>query len=252
VAIWRSESKGSPDLSGRTRFLTALEGGDLAFAPIVWERLPELVRQERHGWWQDPTRGQRLISDAAAVAGADAMFVFVAAEAVRCAVVAGTRGDSALDSFAQSAGATRGTELVACVREVAQHAVIAALPTPVSLLRELEGTEIEAAEDAFTDLASGYLHAGADALAVTGADADEVRAGVLRAGDLGRLFGRPALGICVAAGEVSGWDRDGAPIGVISSAGEWPACTFGVVITSGDVSAHWDAARLRAVGSARP
>ena len=214
--------------------------------------MPSLVHQERADWWQDPTIGQRLIADAAALAVADAMFVFVAAEAVTSAVADGSRGDAALDSLARTPAALRGVELVQCLHDAADHATIAAVPTPGGLLSELDGEEIEAAEDAFSDLASAYLHAGADALAVTGARADEIHAGVTRAVELGKLYGRPVLGVCLAGGDTQGWDQDGAPLGVISNGGQWPAAATGVVITPGDVSDRWDADRLRAVGIARP
>jgi hypothetical protein len=239
-------------LNGRGRFLAALAGEGLAFAPIVWERLPALVHQQQADWWQDATTAQRLISDAAGLSGADAMFVCVAQEIVRRAVDAGSRGDAGLDALAISPEAARGTALVRSLRAVAQHAVIAAVPAPAELLRQLGGEQPEAAEDAFTDLVSAYLEAGADAIAVTGAAKREVDAGLERAGVLGRLFGRPIVGICARNGETSAWDDRGAPLGVISAAGDWPARASGVVITPGDVSARWDAARLRAVGTAKP
>ena len=79
--------------------------------------------------------------------------------------------------------------------------------------------EIEAAEDAFTDLASAYLRCGADALAVTGAHRDDVQAGVARAVELAKLYGRPVLGVCLAEEGASGWDQDGTPLGVVSRDG---------------------------------
>jgi len=239
-------------LSGRSRFTRALEGDDLAFAPIVWERLPELVHQERADWWQDPAAGRRLISEVAALALADAMFVFVAAEAVRCAVGAGEVGDEALDSLARSHASAQGIELVACLRDVSQYAVIAALPAPARLQHEMSGKEIETAEDAFTDLVSSYLQAGADAIAVTGHDVQEVRAGLSRAARLGKLFSLPVLGICPDADAISAWDEHGLAFGVVPDTREWPAIDRGLVITASDVSTRWNAAQLRLVGSARP
>ncbi len=239
-------------MTGRDRFLAALAGDAVAFAPIVWERLPELVHQEQAGWWQDPTTGQRLISDAAAVALADAMFVFIAADAVDRAVSNGERGDEALDSLGQLPEVVNGAELVRCLHQVAAHAVIAALPTPAELLAEFAGEEIETAEDGFTDLASAFLGAGADALAVTGDDVRQIEAGVRRAAEMGKLFGRPVLGIQMADGGASGWTADDKPVGVLAHDGTWPPVTSGVVITPGDVSGRWDASALRAAGSARP
>jgi hypothetical protein len=238
-------------LSPRERFLAALNGEAVAFAPIVWDRLPALVRQERADWWQDPSTGQRLIADAAGVAAADAMFVCVAREAVLAALAQGPGGDATLDSLSTLPEAERGIELVRVVREIAGHGVIAPVPAPTELQRALHGDEPEAAEDAFTDLVSAYLGAGADAIAVTGGECTEVAAGLERAAALGGLFGRPVVAICT--GHVtSAWDERGVPLGVISATGEWPAGASGVVITPGDVSARWDAARLRAVGTTRP
>jgi hypothetical protein len=239
-------------LTGRDRFLGALAGEGLAFAPIVWERLPMLVHQERADWWRDPTVGQRLIADAAALAGADAMFVFAAAEAVRSAVAEGARGDDALDALASGEAAQRGAELVRTLRAVAPHGVIAAVPAPGTLQRELGGEEPDAAEDVFTDFVSSYLEAGADSVAVIGAEPLECAAGMDRALRLAELFGRRLLGVCGDEGDTKAWDEQGEPLGVISSDGDWPDRGSGVVITPGDVSARWDAARLRAVGNARP
>ncbi len=239
-------------MSGRDQFLGALAGEGLAFAPIVWERLPALVHQDRADWWRDPTVGQRLIGDAAALAGADAMFVVAAAEAVRGAVAAGERGDVALDGLASGDAARRGAELVGTLRAAAPHGVIAAVPAPAVLQRELDGEEPDAAEDAFADFVSSYLEAGADAVAVTGDEALEVTAGVDRALRLVELFGRRILAVCGEGDNAKAWDERGDPLGVISTEGAWPDRAQGVVITPGDVSARWDAARLRSVGTARP
>ena len=239
-------------MSGRARFISALAGNGVAFAPIVWAQLPELVRQEHADWWQDATVGQRLIADAAALAGADAMFVFVADEAVRSSLAEGQRGDAALDALAATEAAGRGVALVRCLSRVADHAVVAAVPAPTALARALEGDEPEAAEDAFTDLCSAYFAAGADAVAVMGEEGGEVGAGVTRATRLAGLYGRLLMGVAEWDGEVEAWDEHGEPLGVISAEGEWPERAWRVVITPGDVSGRWDAARLRAVGAARP
>jgi hypothetical protein len=238
-------------LRGAERFRAALAGDALAFAPILWEQLPELVRQPRPDWWQDPTTGQRLIADAAALALADAMFVFAAAEALEAAVDEGTRGDQALQKLAQGAPTAHAVRLLASLHAVSEQAVIAAVPAPAAVQREVGGEEIEAAEDVFSDLAIAYLEAGADALAVTGGEVDEVSEGVRRAARMARLFERPALGLCVADARVSGWVHDGGMLGVVSEAGRWPALDRGVVTTPGDVSGRWSADLLHTVGSAR-
>ena len=146
----------------------------------------------------------------------------------------------------------RGGTLVRTLRAVAPHGVIAAVPAPAVLQRDLCAEDPGASEDAFADFVSSYLEAGADAVAVTGAEALEVTAGVDRALRLVELFGRRVLAVCAGDGDVKAWDQRGDPLGVISPEGDWPEVASGVVITSGDVSARWDAARLRAVGTARP
>ncbi|MGH2881320.1 MAG: hypothetical protein ACRDPA_01225 [Solirubrobacteraceae bacterium] len=241
-------------MSGRDRFLGALAGEGLAFAPIVWERLPALVHQEQADWWRDPTVGQRLIGDAAALAGADAMFVFVAADTVRAAASAGERGVAALDALSRSESARSGAELLRSLRAAAPYAVIAAVPSPGTIQRELgvPGEESEAAEDAFTDFVSSHLEAGADSIAVTGADPLELGAAMDRAVRLVELFGRKLLAVCREGDETKAWDEQGEPLRVISCEGEWPDEAAGIVITPGDVSARWDAARLRSVGTRRP
>ena len=251
MAVGQAQPASRADLIRADRFRAALAGETLAFAPIVWEQLPELVHQPQADWWRDPTIGQRLIADAAALAMADAMFVFVAHETIRSAVSTGQRGDAAIDALAQSPEAARGAELVACLHEVGDHAVIAAVPAPAVVGRELSGDEPASAEDAFSDLALSYLQAGADALAVTGDDVDEVRGGVERAAQLSELFARPVLGVCQHEAKVRAWAHQGADLGVVSASGEWPAVASGVVITPGDVSARWSAERLRAVAGGR-
>jgi hypothetical protein len=251
MAVGQAQPGSRAHLTGGDRFRAALAGEALAFAPILWEQLPELVHQPQAGWWRNPTIGQRLISDAAALALADAMFVFVVKETIQSAVTAGQRGDAVIDALAQSCEASGGAELVACLHAVAEHAVIAAVPAPAVLQLELSGDEPEAAEDAFSDLALSYLEAGADALAITGADLDEVDRGVERAAQLSQLFSRPVLGICRHESEVRGWTHDGTELGLVSACGEWPSFGSGVVITPGDVSARWSAERLRAVAVGR-
>jgi hypothetical protein len=211
-------------LTGRERFREAVAGEGVAFAPILWERLPELVRQPRDWWWRDPTLGRRLLADAAALALADAMFVCVGA-------------DEVLGS---------GVPLVGAAVEADPFAVIGALPAPAELMRSLGMMEIEDAEDEFSDLAVAYLQAGADAVAAVGGDREEVGEGMVRAARGGGLFGRPALGLC---GE-QGWIHGGGELAVVPVEGEWPAGP-GVVITPGDVSGRWSADQLRAAGSAR-
>jgi hypothetical protein len=252
MAVGRAEPERRADLNPRDRFVAAVSGQALAFAPIVWERLPALVHQERADWWQDPAGGQRLIGDAASLARADAMFVFAAAEAIACAGSAGVRGDDALDSLVRRPEIAHGAALIGCLHDVATHGVIAAIPAPGELQAALHGDEIEAAEDAFSDLASAFLDAGADALAVTAQRPGDLAAGVRRAAEIAKLFGRPVLGLSSGDRRASGSTADGSPLGVLSDAGAWPAMTAGVVITPGDISGRWDAAALRDAGEARP
>lgn len=253
MALGRAQPRCGAHLSGRDRFLGALAGDGVAFAPIVWQRLPSLVHQEQADWWKDPTVAQRLIADAAALAGADAMFVFAAAEAVRSAVAEGARGDAALDALASVKDSRHGSDLVHALRATAHHAVIAAVPSPGTLQRELGSEDADAAEDAFTDFVTRFLEAGADAVAVTSTEPLELNGAMDRAVRLVELFGRRLVAVLWGDdGDTKAWDEQGEPLGVISWAGEWPEQASGAVITAGDVSSRWDAARLRAVGTARP
>jgi hypothetical protein len=238
VAVGGAEPGRGADLTGRARFEEALAGRGVAWAPLLWERLAELVRQPAPEWWRDATVAQRLLVDAAGVAGADALFVVARASG---------NGLAALDSVADGDDVRAGCELVGRLRESAPFAVIAALPGPERLLRDFEVDDLDAAEDALADLARAFLEAGADALAVIGADA---RAGARRVSAVGTFFGRPVLAIAPGAA----WFEAGsdASVATVSPAGAWPALAAGLVVTGDDVSALWDADRLHAVGAARP
>ena len=96
MALGGAESDGRADLTGRERFAAALGGDGVAFAPYVWERLPEFVHQPATDWWRDGTTARRLLVDAASLAGADAMVVDACGEALR-AVAAGGPGIDVLD-----------------------------------------------------------------------------------------------------------------------------------------------------------
>jgi hypothetical protein len=238
-------------LTGRERFRLALEGRDVAFAPLVWERLAELVHHAAPDWWRDPVVGQRLLTDTAGLACADALFVVAAADAAASVAAAGARGDDALDELARSPDAQSGYELVATVRESRPFAIIAALPDAAWLQARFGAPEPEAAEDALSDLARGYLDAGADALAIIGGEDAAVRRAADRAGSTGDYYGRPVLAICRSADAVEAWLHTGGrcSVATISDAGEWPDLSAGLVLTAGDVGPTWDAARLHAVGS---
>lgn len=208
-------------MTGRERFQAAVEGRAVAWAPRVWERLPELVRQPAADWWRDATAGRRLLLDAAGIAGADALFV---------EAVPGPRagGDDALDDLATSDDTRAVGALIGQLS--APFAVIAALPRASDLLRDFGGSDPECAEDALTDLARTLLEAGADALAVPSAAS--------RVAAIGAFYGRPVL------------DLESVP--VVGEDGAWPAIGAGVVTTAGDASLYWDADALRRAGAGRP
>jgi hypothetical protein len=224
-------------VTGRARFEAALAGQAVAWAPLVWERLPELVRQPAAAWWRDPTIAQRLLADAAGIAGADALFVLAAPGERR-------GGDDALDALADGDDARAVRDLVARLRASAPFAVVAALPDTATLLRDFAASDEDVAEDALADLARGLLDAGADALAVVGED---VRESARRVAGIGAFYGRPVL--AVEPGEA--WFASGseAPVALVEGAGGWPAA--GLAITAGDASVRWDADALRAAGEAR-
>jgi hypothetical protein len=240
-------------LTGRQRFEEALAGRAVAFAPIVWERLPELVHQPSADWWQDAAIGQRLLTDVAGLAVADAVFVLAALDAAQALSDSGARGDDALDALAGTPEARCGYELVAQVSSSRPFGVIAGVPDIGRLQAQFGAEEREAAEDALSDLARGYLDAGADALAVIGTDTESVEAAAQRVATVGDFYGRPVLAIRERGDTIDAWLQSASrsTIAVVGVTGEWPGVAAGLVITPGDVSARWDAARLRAVGTAR-
>jgi hypothetical protein len=201
-------------------------------------RRAALARPPAAAWWRDPTVAQRLLADAAGVAGADAMFVLAAP---------GEHGggDDALDALADGDDERAVRDLVARLRASAPFAAIAALPDTATLLREFAASDEDVAEDALADLARGLMDAGADALAVVG---DDVRESARRVAGIGAFYGRPVLAV-----EPGGaWFESGsqAPVALVDGAGGWPAA--GLAITAGDVSVRWDVDALRAAGEARP
>jgi len=235
-------------------FKRALAGEDLAFAPIVWEELPTLVHQGGTGWWLEPATAQRLVVDAANVAGADAMFVRYDRRAVSRVAGHGRDGDEALELLTETEDICAGYELCVRLSGSAPFAVIAALPGVALLEAAFGASEREVAEDALVDLARGFLEAGAHALAVVDEDHEDVTNSVRRAASVGDFFGRPALGISLAGDDFAGWVEGAKSCQVVatSSEGDWPTISRGIVTTRGDISGLWDASRLRAVGSRRP
>jgi hypothetical protein len=239
-------------LSGRERFLAAAAGEALAFAPLLWDDVAELVHQPAPGWWKDPAAALRILDDAAAVAGADAVVVRALDAALAELEAAGVHGDDALDGLAASEPARQALELIERLTRSGPRAVVAALPDAAALRRRLRAADPDVADDAFSDLARACLEAGADALAVVGADAQAVEQAGERAGALGRFFGRPVLAAVLDGPE--GWveGRPDVPVGFLAADGAWPAQRVGIVLTPGDVSGRWDADALRAIGGARP
>lgn len=232
---------------GRERFQLACEGRSLAYAPLLWEQLPELVRQDPADWWRDAARGRRLILDAAGIADADAMFVVAAIESR-------DGGVEELEALGDHPDVRATVGLVECLAGTVPFAVIVALPDAATLEQGFAGAEPEDAEDALSDLARTHLAAGADALAVVGTDPAAVGVSARRAAAVSAFFGRPAFGLSARPGGVETWS-DGASgtVLALSESGAWPpADARGIVTTPGDVSGRWDAPALRAIAAARP
>jgi hypothetical protein len=231
-------------LTGRARFIAAVGGEGVAFAPYVWERLPQFVHQSADDWWRDGTTVRRLLLDVAGLAGADALVIGAIGDALRT-VAAGGAGVEVLDDFADSDEARAAFAVVAVLVESAPFAAVAWLPDLETLAATLAGDDeeaVEVAEDAVCDLARGFLEAGADALLVMAPGEGAVRAAAQRVAGVAQYYGRPLL---VAAGSTA-WveGRDGVVVHVLGDDAAWPAA--GIVLTE-DVSTTWDADRLAAV-----
>jgi hypothetical protein len=238
-------------LTGRERLAGALGGEGVAFVPYVWERLAEFVHQAAENWWRDGTAARRLLLDAASLARADGMVVGACGDALRAVADAGSTGADALDRFANSDEAGRAFALVEVLGASVPFAAVAWLPDLDTLVRSLGGGDEEAeevAEDTLTDIARGFLEAGADAVLVMSDDGGAVRAAVARVAGVTQYYGRPLLG----AGPDEAWveGRDSVDVYVLTGDAEWPSAADGVVLTR-DVSATWDADRLAALGRSR-
>jgi hypothetical protein len=238
-------------LNGRERFRFAVAGEQLAFAPLLWDEVAALVRQPAPGWWRDPTAATRILGDAAALAGADALVVRALDAAVD---EQGARGDDALDALARSEPARQALALLERLAQSGGYAVLAGLPDIGGLQRRMGAGDPDVAEDAFSDLARASLEAGADGLAVVGTDGAAVGPAGERAGVLGAFYGRPVLTAVVGDGLAEGWlaGRPDVPVGFLATDGAWPDQDRGIVLTPGDVSARWGVDALRAIGEARP
>ena len=251
MALGGTEPDGRADLSGRERFAGAVGGEGVAFVPYVWDRLAQFVHQPADDWWRDPTTARRLLLDAAALAAADGMVVAACGDALHAAASSGSAGSDALDGFADTDDARSAFALVEVLTASVPFAAVAWLPDVKTLVAALGGEDEDAeevAEDTLTDLARGFLEAGADALLVMASDGAAARATVERVAGVARYYGRPLIG----AEPKEAWvvDRADVDVRVVGDDGEWPAPPAGVVLTA-DVSATWDADRLAALGRSR-
>lgn len=247
MAVGGAEPDGRAHLTGRERFSAALGGDGVAFAPYVWERLPEFVHQPAADWWRDANTARRLLVDAASLAGADAMVVDACGDALRAAAARGG-GIDELDRFAETEEARDAFAVLEVLEASVPFGAVARLPDLDMLAGSLGGGDPEAgevAEDALSDLARACLEARADALLVMGSGAEAVRMSAARVAGVAEYYGRPLL---VAAGP-DAWveGRDGAEVCVLGDDGAWPSLQAGVVLTE-DVSGRWDADRLAEVG----
>jgi hypothetical protein len=238
-------------LTGRERFGAAAAGDGLAFAPLLWDRVAELVHQPGSAWWHDPGAATRILIDAATLAGADALLVSALPAAVDELAATGAQGDDVLDGLAGSEPVGRAVALLERLARSDSRAVVAVLPDAAALLRRMGADDEYVAEDALIDLARAALEAGADGLAVIAADEAAVVASGERAGSLAALFRRPVVS-AVLGGDAWVEQRPEVPVGFLRDDGGWPAQDAGIVLTPGDVSSRWDVDALRAIGAGRP
>src|SRR4051794_992016 len=230
VAVRRRQPGGRAHLTGRERFEAAAAGRALAFEPLLWDDVAELVRQPAAGWWRDPGTATRILIDAATLAGADALLVPALPAAVDDAAGSGARCDGAPDGLAAAAPVRRAVAMLERLAASDSRAVVAVLPDVAALLRGMGGDDTYVAEDAFLDLARAALEAGVDGLAVLGADEAAVAPSGERAGGLAALFRRPVVG-AVLGGAAWIEQRPEVPVGFLAGDGGWPEQDAGVVLT---------------------
>ena len=248
LAVGGAEPDGRAHLTGRERFAAALGGDGVAFAPYIWERLPEFVHQPAADWWRDANTARRRLLPTPPRSPARTRW-----SSTRAATPCGRPPPGAAASTSSTASprprrrATRSRSwkcsTLRC-RSGRWRGCRISTCSSVSLGgRDPEAGE--AAEDALSDLARACLEARADALLVMGSDAEAVRVSAARVAGVAEYYGRPLL---VAAGQ-DAWveGRDGAEVCVLGDDGAWPPLQAGVVLTE-DVSGRWDADRLAEVG----
>ena len=233
-------------MNGRDRTRAVLAGtGDVAFAPLAWSRLPEFVHASVPGeFWLDTGVTQRLLTDAGDVCAADALAVplLPGLRAGAATAPAGPVGNS--DEVAGLPEVLATTALIGRLAAAGTTGQIAELPTLGQLAGLLPGAAAEDTEDALSDLARACLEAGADAIAVRGADHSDVASTVDAVAALADYYGAPALGVDGQRGWAA---RESVPVGLLGQTGDWPALARGLILTGGDITSWWTPAKTRAV-----
>jgi hypothetical protein len=235
-------------LSGQTLTRNALSGGEaLAFAPLIWEFLPDFVRaMASTPFWLDTTTALRLLGDGAGVASADAVVVPLAPETV--------------DGLPRLSRGTAPEDLVHTTNTVSMVAMVARLATigDLGIVAEIPGLDVLGAmfdrastdelEDATSDLVRAALEAGADSVCVRTAPSGSLDRELDNVTALADFYGVTAMAVNDRSG-AAGNSR--CAVGVLGSDGTWPTSDRGIILTGGDVSRWWSPDDLRGVLSKR-
>ncbi len=221
----------------------ALAGeSDLAFVPLVWQRLPVFVRAAAGvEFWRDVAAVARWLGEAAMVCEADAVEVPMLPGLLSSADSAAT--EKAPSQLADLPEVRSMAGVVARISAVGRTGVVVGVPGLEELSGALPWAAEEDLEDALRDLVRAGVEAGAEAVVVRGAAGAGVERSVGAVAPLAAYYGAKVFG----TDGVDCWRSEGAPsVGLLGRDGHWASLDSGVILTAGDVSDWWTADEMRA------
>jgi len=233
-------------LTGRARLETALTGGDcVAFAPLVWARLPEFVRSSVvPEFWLDIATTQRMLGDAASVCLADALAVPLLPRLGPAGAITAPSPDeiAELEEVAASAA------LLGRLRAIGEVGLVAEFPGLGELARMFPGASDLDLEDALNDLVRIGLEAGAQAAVVRVPVGEDLTRSLAAVAPVAGYYFASVLGV---DGERASAFHDSCQVALLGHDGSWPELSRGVVLSAGDVTEWWTPDDMRAVLAGR-
>jgi hypothetical protein len=234
-------------LTGPAQLGAALKGADcVAFAPLVWSRLPEFVRSPSGAeFWRDLGATQRMLGDATRVCHADAITVPLLP---RLGSGVGRSAAATCSEFAGLAEVAAAAALLDRLHAIGEAGLVAQLPTLADLARLFPEEADEDREDALNDLVRIGLEAGAQVVVVRASNDGELSGSLEAVAPLATYYCSTLLGV---DGQRASAFNDSCQVAVLDRGGRWPELSSGVVLTVGDLTEWWTPDDLRTVLSGR-